>query len=76
LLTQAGFTSVDLFCPWPRYQNPDFVVRCGDEPGFAYFRRVHLRRRNRLEAAAFGLLQSVGAQWTFAPAWIALARRK
>jgi SAM-dependent methyltransferase len=75
LLVEAGFAAVDLYCPWPRYQNPDFIVRCGDEKGFDYFRRTHLRRRNRLEAAAFWLLQRFGAHWNCAPAWIALARR-
>jgi len=76
LLADAGFGAVDVYCPWARYQNPDFVVRVGDEPAFARMQASHLRAENKLEAAAFELLKTFGLHWTFAPAWIAVARTR
>jgi SAM-dependent methyltransferase len=75
LLERAGFARVDLYCPWPRYQDPDFIVRCDDEPAFDYFRCRHMPGLSSPEAGVFGLLAKLGVHWTFAPAWIALARR-
>ena len=50
-------------------------IDLGDESGFDYFRRSHLRKVSRPEAAAFWVLQRFGLHWTCAPAWIALAQR-
>jgi 2-polyprenyl-3-methyl-5-hydroxy-6-metoxy-1,4-benzoquinol methylase len=76
LLRDAGFDTVDLYCPWARYQNPDAVVRVDDEVAFARLQATHLRGESRLEAAAFGALRMLGLHWTVAPAWIAVARTR
>ena len=76
LVREAGFAAVDFYCPWPRYQDPDAIVRHGDEAAFANMAKVHPGAFGRLEALAFRGLRAFGLHWTFAPAWIALARKR
>jgi 2-polyprenyl-3-methyl-5-hydroxy-6-metoxy-1,4-benzoquinol methylase len=75
LLAEAGFARVELYCPWARYQDPDFVVRVGDEGAFTHFRRTALASRHPAEARAFAVLQAAGLHWDAAPAWIAVGHK-
>jgi hypothetical protein len=75
LVREAGFAEVDFYCPWPRYQDPEAVVRCGDEAAFANLTVVHPGAMARGERLLFRVLRAAGLHWAFAPAWIALARK-
>ena len=76
LVREAGFADVDFYCPWPRYQDPNAVVRYRDEAAFASMAKVYPEAFGRLEAIAFRVLRILGLHWTVAPAWIALARKR
>ncbi len=76
LVREAGFAAVDFYCPWPRYQDPDAIVRHGDEAAFASMAKIQPEAFGRLEALAFQGLRTLGLHWTVAPAWIVLARKR
>ena len=75
LVKQAGFEVVEIYCPFPRYQDPEAVVRYGDEAAFASMTAIHPTVFARAERAVFRVLRALGLHWTVAPAWIALARK-
>ena len=75
LVREAGFADVDFYCPWPRYQDPEAIVRCGDEAAFANLEHVHPEAFGRIEGKVFRVLRALGLHWSVAPAWIALARK-
>jgi 2-polyprenyl-3-methyl-5-hydroxy-6-metoxy-1,4-benzoquinol methylase len=75
LLAAGGFSRVDLYCPWPRYQNPDFVLRVGDDAAFTHFRRRVLAAGHPAEARLFAALEAAGLHWDAVPAWIAVAHK-
>ncbi|HYD47286.1 MAG TPA: methyltransferase domain-containing protein [Terriglobales bacterium] len=76
LLHEAGYPNLEFHCPWPRYQDPNAIVRAGDEAAFDFFRRRILARRQPFDAAVFALLQRLGLHWWMAPAYLILAERE
>ena len=74
LLAEAGFAEPEIFCPWPRYQNPENVIRFGDRASAAYLRKTILWKGNRAEAAAFSLLSKFGLDAAMSPAFLLVAQ--
>jgi SAM-dependent methyltransferase len=75
LVHDAGYAELELYCPWPRYQDPEAVVRYGDEAAFANIASVHPDAMARTESLAFRALRALGLHWAVAPAWIVVARK-
>ena len=76
LVREAGFAAVDFYCPWPRYQDPEVIVRYGDDAAFANIEAVHPEAFGPIERRLFRALRTLGLHWHVAPAWIALARKQ
>ena len=75
LVKEAGFETVEIYCPFPRYQDPEVVVRYGDDAAFANMTAVHPTVFARAERVVLAILRAIGLHWQVAPAWIALARK-
>ena len=75
LLKDAGFTKIDFYCPWPRYQKPRYIIRWGDHAAFTYFRKRILRDLSFKDYLIFNLLAGVRLNWLLSPSFIILAQK-
>lgn len=76
LLKDAGFSKIDFYCPWPRYQKPRHIIRWGDKAAFTYFRKRILKDLNFREYVMFTLLSWVHLNWLLSPSFIILAQKE
>lgn len=76
LLKDAGFTKINFYCPWPRYQRPKYIMRWADKAAFTYFREKILRDLDFKEFIIFTVLAWLHLDWFFSPSFIILAQKK
>ena len=76
LLEDAGFTKIRFFCPWPKYQTPEYIMRWGDNSAFTYFRKKILRYQDVKEYIIFSVLAWFHFDWFLSPSFIILAQKK
>lgn len=76
LLESVGFSGVRVWCAFPSWEDPKFLVEC-EQTVFDYFLRVFDRgRRWGIRRAAGRLLHSLGVLKYAAPSYAILAKRE
>ena len=75
LFRQAGYSHLEFYCPWPRYQDPRYISRWGEVAAARYFRKTVLRAQRFDEYVFCSGLARLGLDWLFSPSFIILAQK-